>query len=173
MDQLKLNIWHFIVKVFCYGTGIRYILDKIVNPWKRYKRLVDIPTEYMRQIIEDENIKVLVLDMDGTLKHYKKGLLAENKEWVNEIRKYVRIYISSNANKKYTSIVADELKLPYIYKARKPSSKSFKIICEKEKCSSDEMILIGDSIKGDLIGSKKFGIKKIILLSDLSFVKNK
>ena len=173
MDQLKLNIWHFIVKVCCYSTGIRYILDKFVNPWKRYKRLVDIPTEYLKQIIEEEKIKVLVLDMDGTLKHYKKGLLAENVEWVNEIRKYVRIYISSNANKKYTSKVADELRLPYVYKAKKPRSKGFKIICEKEKCSSDEMILIGDSIMVDFIGAKNFGIKRIILLNDLSFLKNR
>ena len=173
MDQLKLNVWHFIKIVFCYGTGLRYFAEKFANPWKRYRRLIDIPVWYMEQMIIEEGIKTIILDMDGTLKHYRKGLLKENKEWVNEIRKYAKIYIVSNANKGYTSKVADELRLPYIYKAKKPSSRGFKLVCERTQCKPSEIIVIGDSIKGDLIGASKFGITKTILLNDLDFIKNK
>ena len=38
-------------------------------------------------IIKKDKIKTLILDMDGTLKYYKKGLIKENKDWVNRIKK--------------------------------------------------------------------------------------
>ncbi len=170
MQQFKLSLWYHIKKVLCYYTGIRYFALKMVKPWKRYNRLIDISISDMKRIIREENIKLIILDMDGTLKHYKYGLLKENRKWVNEIKKYVNVYIVSNASKRYTSEVANDLNLPYVYKARKPRSKYFKYVCDKVLCSPSEVIMIGDSIKCDFIGANKYGINKIILLDDLSII---
>ncbi len=170
MQQIKLYIWNFIKKILCYYTGVRFFAEKFVHPWKKYDRLVDIPTSYIIKVIKEEKIKTIILDMDGTLKHYKKGLLSENKKWVNRLRKYVNIYIVSNANEGYTSEIANELNLPYISKAKKPRYKSFKIVCDNTKSNPNEIIMIGDSIKNDVFGASRAGIKKIILLKDLNII---
>ena len=98
MKQFQLNFWNEFKKLFCYHTGARLINEKRVKPWKRYERLTDISIGEMKQIIEKEKIKTLIIDMDGTLKHYKLGLINTNKKWVEEIKKYVQVYIISNAN---------------------------------------------------------------------------
>lgn len=170
MQQIKLNLWNYIKKVLCYYTGLRFVVNKFVHPWRRYSRLSDIPLNELKKIIREENIKTIILDMDGTLKHYKKGLTKENKKWVKSIKKFVNIYIVSNANNRYTSEIGNELNIPYISSARKPRKKSFQLVCDKTNCSPNEMIMIGDSIKNDVFGAYRFGIKRIILLDDLNMI---
>ena len=153
-----------------FQLNFREYYESRVTPWKRYDRLTDIPVDELKKIIKEENIKLIILDMDGTLKHYKKGLTNENKEWVSKIRNDVNLYIISNANKELTSKVADELKLKYIYKARKPSARGFKKILDDVKCNLDEIIMIGDAVRADIIGAQRFGINKTILLNDLNVI---
>lgn len=170
MEYIKLAVWNDLKKVLCYYTGSRKLLGKVIHPWKKYDRLVDIPIDEFKEIIKDENIKLLILDMDGTLKYYKKGLIDENKNWVNEIKKYVNVCIVSNSNKKRTSKVADELGVDYIYSAKKPLTHGFKKILNNENCDSENTIMIGDALVADIIGAKKAGINKTILLKDLNII---
>ena len=112
MRQFQLNFWNEFKRIFCYHTGLRRVYEYKVTPWKQYDRLIDIPISEMKNIIKKEKIKTLIIDMDGTLKYYKKGLIKENKDWVSKIKKYVNVYVISNANKDLTSKVADELEEP-------------------------------------------------------------
>lgn len=57
------------------------------------------------------------------------------------------------------------------YGIRKPDSEIFRIALEKSGCSKHEMLHVGDSIKEDVIGARKFGIKCVWL--NRSQVKNK
>ena len=81
MKQFQLDFWNEFKKIFCYHTGVRELCERTVKPWKKYDRLVDIPIEEMKEIIKMEKVKTLIVDMDGTLKYYKLGLLDENKKW--------------------------------------------------------------------------------------------
>lgn len=170
MEYIKLAVWNDLKKVLCYYTGSRKLLGKVIHPWKKYDRLTDIPIDEFRKIIKDEKIKLLILDMDGTLKYYKNGLIDENKKWVNEIKKYVKVYIISNANKRRTSKVANELGVEFIYSAKKPLTRGFKKVLNDENCSSENTIMIGDALVADIIGAKKAGINKTILLKDLNVI---
>lgn len=170
MRQFQLNFWNEFKRIFCYHTGLRRVYEYRVTPWKQYDRLIDIPISEMKKIIEKEKIKTLILDMDGTLKYYKKGLIKENKDWVNKIKKYVNVYVISNANKDLTSKVADELEVNYVYSAKKPKPYGFDKICKKTNSTPDEVIVIGDAIRADIIGANKYGINKTILLKDLNLL---
>ena len=170
MRQFQLNFWNEFKKLFCYHTGARLINEKRVKTWKRYERLTDISIEEMKQIIEKEKIKTIIIDMDGTLKHYKLGLINENKEWVEEIKKHVQVYIISNANDSLTSKVANELEVKYVCSAKKPSSYGFDKICEMSNCKKEEVIVIGDAIRADIHGAQRAGIEKTILLNDLNII---
>jgi len=168
MKQFQLNFWNEFKKIFCYHTGFRRWYENRVKPWKRYDRLIDIPIEELKELIVKNKIKTLILDMDGTVKYYKLGLVKENKEWVEEIKKYVTVYIISNANKELTSKVADELQVEYVHSAKKPSSYGFEKICELTNTKKDEVIVIGDAIRADIKGAQRVGIAKTILLKDLN-----
>ena len=93
----------------------------------------------------------------------------------NEIKKNVNVCIVSNSNKKRTSKVANELGVKYIYSAKKPLTYGFKKILNNENCNSENTIMIGDALVADIIGAKKAGINKTILLKDLNIIglKNK
>ena len=170
MRQFQLNFWNEFKRIFCYYTGLRQFSETRINPWKKYDRLIDIPIQEMEEIIKKDKIKTLILDMDGTLKYYKKGLIKENKDWVNRIKKNVNVYVISNANKELTSKVADELKVNYVYSAKKPSSYGFDKICKESNCSPNEVIVIGDDVRADIKGANKYGIEKTILLKDLNLL---
>ena len=170
MRQFQLNFWNEFKRIFCYHTGLRRIYEYRVTPWKQYDRLIDIPISEMKKIIEKEKVKTLIIDMDGTLKYYKKGLIKENKEWVNKTKKYVNVYVISNANKDLTSKVADELEVNYVYSAKKPKPYGFDKICKETNSTPDEVIVIGDAIRADIIGANKYGINKTILLKDLNLL---
>ena len=170
MYQFQLEFWNVFKKLFCYNTGLRHLYESKVKAWKNYDRLAQIPINEMKKIIKEENIKTLIIDMDGTLKHRKYGLIEENKKWIQNIRDYVNIYVISNANEELTSKVANELNLPYIYKAKKPSSYGFNKICELTNAKKEEIIVIGDAIRADIIGANKAGITKTILLKDLNII---
>lgn len=170
MRQFQLNFWNEFKRIFCYYTGLRQFSETRINPWKKYDRLIDIPIQEMEEIIKKDKIKTLILDMDGTLKYYKKGLIKENKDWVNRIKKNVNVYVISNANKDLTSKVADELKVNYVYSAKKPSSYGFDKICKESNCSPNEVLVIGDAVRADIKGANKYGIEKTILLKDLNLL---
>ena len=170
MRQFQLNFWNEFKRIFCYYTGLRQFSETKISPWKKYDRLIDIPIKEMQEIIKKEKIKTLILDMDGTLKYYKKGLIKDNKDWVNRIKKNVDVYVLSNANKELTSKVADELKVKYVYSAKKPSSYGFDKICKESNCSPNEVLVIGDAVRADIKGANKYGIEKTILLKDLNLL---
>lgn len=170
MRQFQLNFWNEFKRIFCYHTGLRRVYEYRVTPWKQYDRLIDIPISEMKNIIKEEKIKTLIIDMDGTLKYYKKGLIKENKDWVSKIKKYVNVYVISNANKDLTSKVADELEVNYVYSAKKPKPYGFDKICKETNSTPDEVIVIGDAIRADIIGANKYGINKTILLKDLNLL---
>jgi len=170
MYQFQLEFWNEFKKIFCYNTGLRLLYESSVKPWKKYDRLVDIPINEMKEIIRKENIKTIIMDMDGTLKHRKCGLTDENKEWIQSIRDDVNIYIISNANDELTSKIANEIDLPYICKARKPASYGFDKICEMTGATKDQVIVIGDAVRADIMGAERAGISKTILLKDLNII---
>ena len=170
MKQFQLNFWNEFKRIFCYHSGLRRIYEYKIKSWKKYDRLIDIPIAEMKNIIKEERIKTLIIDMDGTLKYYKKGLIKENKDWVNEIKKYVNVYIISNANKELTSKVADELNVRYVYSAKKPKTYGFEKICKETESLPNEVIVIGDAIRADIIGANNYGIEKTILLKDLNLL---
>ena len=176
-ELLLLNFWNSIKKIFCYYTGLRKITTLFIKPWKKYDKLVDIDIKSLRdnsspdidiKSLKKEGVKLLIIDMDGTLKYRKTGITKENLKWVKSVKKDFDIYIITNASNYLASKEANKIDVPYYYKARKPSKKGFNYIVNKMKASKDEVCVIGDALVADIYGSHRSGIKKTILVKDLN-----
>lgn len=171
--DFKLKCWTEFKKVFYYSMGLRKLAEQMIIPWKRYEQLTSIAIDEMVQMIDENYIKLLIIDMDGTLKHYKDGLLECNKEWIEIMKEYVKIHIITNSSETYTKEVADKLDIPYLCSAKKPLPIGFKKILEQEHVDRENVILIGDATVTDIFGAHRAGIEKTILLDDISVKSNK
>ena len=163
-ELFVLNFWNSIKKIFCYYTGLRKLLSLFIKPWKKYDKLTEIDVDRLIK----EGIKLLIIDMDGTLKYRKVGITEDNIKWVKNAKKKIDIYMITNASEHLASREAKKVNIPYFCKARKPSRKGFNYIANKYNISKDEIAVIGDALIADIYGSLRSGINKTILVKDLN-----
>lgn len=98
----------------------------LIYPDKYLKNIKEITIE----MIQENNIKAIILDVDNTLIDFDRKLLEGAKEWCNRLKSQgIKFYILSNTNKKEkVEKVSKELDIPYIYFAKKPLKTGFKKI---------------------------------------------
>ncbi len=116
-------------------------------------------------ILQNNNIKAIILDVDNTLIDYYKNLSSEKIKWVqNLLSKGIKIYILSNTNKKEkVKKVANTLNLPYEYFARKPSKKGFLKIEKILQMQPKEIAVVGDQIFTDVVGGNRCNMFTILV----------
>ena len=130
-----------------------------IYPKLYFEKITDITIE----ILNKNNIKGLILDVDNTLIDYDKNTIPGVKDWMTNLKNHgIKSIILSNTNKKdKVEKVAKELDLPYIYLATKPFKRGFNQAKEYLKLESHEIAAIGDQIFTDVVGanrSKMFSI---------------
>ena len=120
--------------------------------------------EITLELLNENNIKGLILDVDNTLIDYDKNILEGAKEWCDNLKQNnIKICILSNTNKvKKVEKVAKILDLEYIYFAHKPNKKGFikaqKILGLKE----EEIAVVGDQVFTDVLGGNKMNMFTIL-----------
>ena len=123
----------------------------------------DKVTDISIELLEKNNIRGIILDVDNTLIDYDRVLLDGVEEWINTVKSAgVKCIILSNSNKlDKVKKVAETLNIDYIYFAKKPLKGGFKRAKEKLNLENSEIAVVGDQIFTDIIGanrSKMFGI---------------
>lgn len=79
------------------------------------------------QFLQENKIKVLILDVDNTLIDYRRNLSESIIHWAKEIKgQGIKLYILSNTNnKEKVEEVAKTLDIPYQNLAKKPFKTGF------------------------------------------------
>ena len=126
-----------------------------------YDKVEEIP--YF--IFDKFRIKLVMLDMDNTLIDGHTKYNDELKAWVKGLKKKgIKLYILSNSiSKKTVKDISHKLGMQYYLNAKKPFTKGFNYILEKEGISKQNAIMIGDQIFTDVWGGNRFGIKTILV----------
>lgn len=128
-----------------------------------YNSIEDIP--YAK--FYDEGIRLILTDLDNTLISYlEHEPTKELFEWKNKILEMgFEVIIVSNSRKDRVKHFADILGLKYVKFAKKPTKiglkKALKIA--SRKYSKAEVLEIGDQIMTDVFGSKRLGLKTILV----------
>lgn len=120
--------------------------------------------EITLDLLEENNIKGLILDVDNTLIDYDKELIAGAKQWCDNLKKNnIKICILSNTNKvKKVEKVAKILDLKYIYFAHKPNKKGFYKAQALLGLEPNEIATVGDQIFTDVLGGNRVGMFTIL-----------
>lgn len=117
----------------------------------------DKVTDITLDLLEKNQIKGILLDVDNTLIDFDRNLVEGAKEWIDKIKQNgIQCMILSNSNKvDKVKAVAAELDLPYIYFATKPLKRGFKKAKEQLGLKEENMAVVGDQIFTDIIGANR------------------
>ena len=126
-----------------------------------FDKITDITVE----ILEKNHIKGLMLDVDNTLIDYKKDILPDLDTCIEKIKESgIKCIILSNSNKKEkVKMVADKLKIPYIFFATKPLKRGFQKAKGILNLEYKEIATVGDQIFTDIIGANRLGMFSILV----------
>ena len=133
----------------------------ILYPNLYCKNVLDITMD----ILQTNNIKGLILDVDNTLIDIDRNMDPKVKDWVDELKKNgIKLCIVSNTNKvDKVKKVSETLDLPYFYFAKKPLKSGFKKAKELLKLEYKEIAAVGDQIMTDVVGANRCRIFSILV----------
>lgn len=114
-------------------------------------------TKITMDLLNKNNIKALILDIDNTLIDLDRNILEGAEDWTNEMKKNnIKLFILSNTNKvDKVEKVAKKLDIQYINFARKPSKSGFNKVKKILNLNSEEIGVVGDQIFTDVFGGNR------------------
>ena len=127
------------------------------------KEYLDSVKNISIELLQKNNIKGLILDVDNTLIDFDKKMPDGVETWVQNMKNSgIKFCILSNSNKlEKVGSVAEKLQIPFIHFAKKPFKAGFERAKKVLQLEANEIAVVGDQIMTDIIGanrSKMFSI---------------
>ncbi|MEJ6950048.1 YqeG family HAD IIIA-type phosphatase [Natronospora cellulosivora (SeqCode)] len=142
------------------------------------------PDQYYRDVykidldlLKEKGIKGLIFDIDNTIIPWsEKAVVKELLDFFDEINNEgFEICLVSNGKDKRVKFFSEELKLPAIGQAIKPSKRAFKKAQNILGLKTNEIAVIGDQIFTDVLGGNRMGYTTILVdpLSEKELISTK
>ncbi len=125
------------------------------------KSVLDITYE----MLQNKNIKGLILDVDNTLINYYEQMVDGADTWCEKLKnRGIEFCIVSNSHKKEkVRRVAEKLKIPYINFAKKPFKKGFITASKIMKVNPENIATVGDQLLTDVLGGNNCNMISILV----------
>ena len=133
---------------------INYFLKKIIKPDITINKIGDLTLADIKHF-KSQGIKGVILDVDSTLRKYRKKIPKCNKEWIDILKEELNIIVVSNGFDKNIEYFFESKGIYYISLAHKPLRKSFEQACNKLSLKPEEMLVIGDDLFADIYGGNR------------------
>ena len=132
----------------------------ILYPKKYINNVLEISADFLKE----ENINGLILDVDNTLLFHDRKMLTGLTQWVENMKKNnIKLCILSNTNKKdKVDKLSKDLKVPYIFFAKKPLKGGFKKVAKILNMKNENIAVVGDQIFTDVIGANRMNMYPIL-----------
>ena len=116
-------------------------------------------------LLERDNIKGLIFDVDNTIATMGKGITESCYKWIKEAKElgYKICILSNSVNLKKVKRIMTDLDVLGLCFAKKPSTKGFEMALNLLDLKKEEVIMIGDQVFTDVWGANRFGIKSILV----------
>lgn len=130
-------------------------------PRKRVRSIYDIDLEQLKA----SGIKGIITDLDNTLVQTRAPYPDEQvAAWFDSLTASgFKVVIVSNNTYRRVSQFSDSLQVPFVYKARKPTSTGFRKSLALLELSAQETAVIGDQILTDVFGGNRLGMFTILV----------
>lgn len=124
-----------------------------------FESVSEITSDFLNQ----QNIRNLLLDADGTLKRYRETEAAPNiRAWLEQCRaEGIGLCILSNGLSGRISHFAKQLEIPFFAPALKPSSRGCLRAMAEMQFQKENTAIIGDQIFADIWAGRRAKIRTI------------
>ncbi|WP_163970067.1 YqeG family HAD IIIA-type phosphatase [Oceanobacillus halotolerans] len=132
-----------------------------------------LPNEHVKSIFEihpdllkEKGIKGIITDLDNTLVAWdEKDATPEVVKWFELMENHgIKVTIISNNNRERVKIFSEPLGTPFVFSARKPLSRAFKLVAKQMNLKKSEIVVIGDQILTDVLGGNIAGFHTILVV---------
>lgn len=129
------------------------------------KLYIDNVKEITFELLQKNDIKGLILDVDNTLIDYYKNMPDGVEKWCETLKnKGIKFCIASNSNKKEkVKEVSKKLDIPYIYFAKKPLKMGLNKAKNVMDLEAKEVAVVGDQIFTDVLGANRCKMFSILV----------
>ena len=133
-------------------------------PDKAYRRIADIDIE---QDICARGLRLAILDIDGTLKNrVLRKAPPDTVEWVKRcLDAGVYVCLVSNDRRNRHVAFSDDLDLPLIAAAHKPSPRPLSAVAGEFGVAPCESVVIGNNPFTDILGAHRAGMSAYLVRS--------
>ena len=132
--------------------------------FKKFRPDIDVNSVYEVDFdsLYDEGIRGIIFDIDNTLVAHDAPCNERSDELVQKLMdKGFRLFILSNNDEERVNRFIKNIKIDYIHKSGKPSSKNYYAAFERMGLNPEEVIAVGDQLFTDCLGAKNAGIRFI------------
>lgn len=132
-----------------------------------------LPNEHVKSVLDinpvelkEKGIKGIITDLDNTLVEWDRpNATPQLIKWFDEVRKQaILVTIVSNNNEERVKSFSDPLKIPFIFRARKPMVLAFKKAISQMGIKKEETVVIGDQLLTDVFGGNRGGFHTILVV---------
>ena len=115
--------------------------------------------------LQNEGIKSLLIDVDGTLLSRQSNTIPINvKNWIKQSKKFFSLYlISNNPSNERIKNIANELDIRYKSNALKPRKKTTLDVISEINEESKNIAIIGDRLFTDIMVGNRCNIRTILV----------
>ena len=131
-------------------------------PQHYFEHLSDIRPDWLQA----QGIRLLLADLDNTLSAYRERTASpEIHTWKDGLTKAgITLFIFSNSRKPTRArTYAESLGVPFINRAGKPSTRSFRRVMAQQGFTPAETAIVGDQIFTDVLGGNRSGVTTLLL----------
>ncbi|MFM7713854.1 MAG: YqeG family HAD IIIA-type phosphatase, partial [Microcystis sp.] len=117
------------------------------------------------EILSQHRIKGLILDVDDTLVPLQETTVSDDlQRWVDSLRLYLPIWlVSNNLSENRIGAIADNLQLPYLLGAVKPSRRKLRQAMAAMGLPPQQIAMVGDRLFTDVLAGNRLGMFTILV----------
>lgn len=117
------------------------------------------------EILQQNNLKGLVLDVDETLVPLNVTQASDElHDWVKVLKPTVSIWlVSNNLSRARISSIGKALDVPYLLGARKPSRRKLRQAVEAMQIPIEQVGMVGDRLFTDVLAGNRLGMFTILV----------
>ena len=155
------SIEDLIINKIC--SLVNVILSKMIKPDIKIGKISELDTNTIEKLKKDYGIEGTILDVDETIRKNMRSIPKVNQEWIDNLRRQLKIIIVSNGQDKNIEKFFNDMGIEYISCAFKPMKKNFIKACEKMNIEPSKILVVGDSLFDDIYGGKRNEMKTALV----------